>query len=343
MYFDDFLTRLKKGDDPRMVLLFGDSDGVINEGYQCLKDHFHKTKPGGTLQVFEGGENTLSDFLAAAQTQSLFASAQLLVLKHAEKTLGGRSEEALQQLKDYFSSPNPDSLLVLLAPGMRKTVKAVTTAEKLGWAVQCSDMPEWKLSGWVRQRAQQEGLQLTEEGAQILIQKVGNDLAYLQRAMEQLSTYIYPRKAATAEEVRELPTPGMESEVFPFLDAVGMRQTEKALALMARLEDGVDTGTLMLLYGRIRELLMVACGRAKGWGQTQLTENLGLHPFRLKNLWDQAGLFTVEELKEAMTDLIHVQAGVVTGRLGKTVPAVLLEWFVLKTGKKRVAAKAATR
>ena len=343
MYFDDFLTRLKKGDDPRMVLLFGESDGVIAEGYQYLKSHFRKTKPGGTVQVFEGGESALPHFLAAAQTQSLFASAQLLVLKHAEKTLGGRSEEALQALKEYFASPNPDTTLVFLAPGMRKTVKAVAAAERLGWAVQCSDMPEWKLAGWVRQQAQSQGLGLTDEGAQILVQKVGNDIAYLQRALEQLAAYVHPKKAATPEDVRELPTPGMESEIFPFLDAVAMRQTDRALAMMGRLQDGIDTGTLMLLYGRMRELLMVACGRAKGWGQTQLAENLGLHPFRIKNLWDQSSQFTVGELKEALQDLIHAQAGVVTGRLGKGVPAVLLEWFVLKTGRKGMAARAATR
>src|ERR1039457_2699450 len=112
MYFDDFLTRLKKGEEPRMVLLFGDSDGVIAEGFQNLKEHFKKTKPNGMVQIYNGGENSLMEVLSAAQTTSLFSTSQLLVLKHAEKALGGRSEEAVQQLKEYFSNPNPDSLLV---------------------------------------------------------------------------------------------------------------------------------------------------------------------------------------------------------------------------------------
>src|SRR5207244_395466 len=123
-----------------------------------------------------------------------------------------------------------------------------------------------------------------------------------------------------------LPAPGMEAEIFPFLDAVGMRQTDKSLRLMGQLQDGVDTGTIMMLYGRVRELLAVAIGRTKGWSQQQAAENLGLHPFRLKSLWDQSSQFTAAELKEGLLDLIHLQAGVVTGRLGKNVPAVLLEY-----------------
>ena len=82
---------------------------------------------------------------------------------------------------------------------------------------------------------------------------------------------------------------------------------------------------------------MIAVGRAKGWGQTQVGEQLGLNPYRLKILWDQSSQFTVSELKDGLKDLIHIQAGVVTGRLSKGVPEVLLELWVLKQGKKKAA------
>lgn len=337
MYFDDFQNRLK-GDLPNFVLLFGDSDGVISEGARAIKEKFRRKMPDGTIQTFDGGQDKLGEIIAAAQTVSLFAASQLLVVQHAEKIVGGHSEAALQQLKDYFANPNSSSYLVFLAPGLRKTTKAVTAAERMGWSVQCSDIPDWKLSGWLRQQAQGRGLSLPEEAAQVLVQKVGPDIAYLQRALDQLADYAYPQKAVTVEMAEELPVPGVESETFPLLDAVGMRQAEKALGMMGRLQDGVDTGTIMLLYGRLRELLMIAAGKAKGLTQTNAAERLGIHPFRLKALWEQASQFSVEELKSALLDLIHLQAGVVTGRLGKGVPAVYLEMWVLKWGKKRQVA-----
>jgi DNA polymerase III subunit delta len=334
MYFDEFLNRLK-GDLPGMVLLFGDSDGVISEGARAVREKFRRQAPDGTVQAFDGAPDGLGEVLSAAQTVSLFASSQLLLVQHAEKTLGGHSEAALRLLKDYFANPNPAAHLVFLAPGLRKTAKAVAAAERMGWAVQCSDIPEWKLSGWLKQQAQARGLTLPEEAGQILVQKIGSDIAYLQRALEQLADYAYPQKAITVEMVRELPAPGIESEIFPMLDAVGMRQAERALGMMNRLQDGVDTGTIMLLYGRMRELLMIALGREGGLKQSDAAEKLGFHPFRLKTLWDQSSQYSVEELKAALLDLIHLQAGVVTGRLGKGVPAVYLEMWVLKWGRRR--------
>ncbi len=343
MYFDDFLTRLKKNDLPRVLLLFGDSEGVLSEGLQNIREKFREMAPDGTLQVFDGQEINLGEMLMAAQTSSLFATSQLLVLQHGEKLLGGHSEAAIDRLKDYFSNPNPSSILVFLAPGMRKTAKAVAAVERMGWAVQCSDIPDWKMAGWLKQQAQTVGLQLPEDAAQLLIQKVGSDIAYLKSALEQLSIYAHPQKSISHQLVMELPVPGIESGIFQFLDAVGLRQTEKALKVLNQLEDGVDAGTVIMLYGRVRELLLIALGRSKGWDQTKTAENLGLHPFRLKSLWDQAAQFSVEDLKNALMDLTHLQAGVVTGRLGKAVAPVYLECWVLKWGKNRMALKAATR
>lgn len=335
MYFDDFQTKLKKDGAPRLALLFGDSEGVITEGLQILKESFQKEHPEGAVHYFDGASDSLGDVLSAAQTAGLFASAQLLVLKHAEKTLGGRSDEAIEQLKEYFKNPNPDTRMVFLAPGMRKNVKAVGAVEKMGWTVQCADIPEWKIAGWVKTQAQARGLSLPEEGIPILVQKVGLDLSYLQGALDQLALYLYPQKTATVEAIRNLPVPGLESEIFPFIDAVAMRQTERALHMLGQLEDGVDAGTVILLYGRMRELLTINAARSKGLGQSEAAQKLGLNPFRLKIMWDQSSQFTVDELKDALKDLIHLQAGVVTGRLGKAVPKVWLENWILKWGKRQ--------
>lgn len=338
MYFDDFLSRLKKDGLPLLTIFFGDSDSVLAEGYQAAKEKFQKDNKEGSVQLFDGNQDLLGEVLGAAQTAGLFSTAQLVVYKHAEKALGGHSEGAVQQLKDYFSNPNPDTKLVFLAPGMRKTAKAVTATERLGWTVQCADIPEWKISGWLKQQAQARGLGLPEDAAQLMTQKIGTDIAYLQQALDQLVVYVHPKKNASLADVRNLPVPGVESELFPFLDAVGSRQTDKAIRLMNQLSEGVDTGTVVMLYQRFRELLLICLGREKGMGQTRAGEKLGLHPFRLKSLWEQSSQFTTGELKRALQDLIHLQAGVVTGRLGKGVPAVLLEWWVIKWGKNKLMA-----
>ena len=224
---------------------------------------------------------------------------------------------------------------------MLKDAKAVKTIENAGWTVQCAEIPEWKIAEAVQAAAQSLGLTLSRDASQRLVEKIGPDLSYLKRALEQLAMMIYPKKDAIVEDVQNLPSPGVEAEVFPFIDAVGNRQTEKAIKMLSQMPGGPDPGTMALLYGRVRELLGMALGRAKGLDQGGLASELGLNSWRVKILWDQSGKFKVPELKEALRDLIHLQAGLVTGRVGKDATAIALEAWILKwgIGKKVVATR----
>ncbi|HVM32779.1 MAG TPA: DNA polymerase III subunit delta [bacterium] len=341
MYFDEFIQKLARGPWPTVVLFYGESEGVISEAYQQLRQAFKAKSPEGTLHLFEGGESELAQMLSEAQTASLFATRQLLVLRGAEKALGGRSEAAQARLQDYFENPNPDSTLVFAANGLRKSSKIVAFLEKKGWAVQCSDIPEWKLTPWVRQQARALELDLNEEMAQALIEKTGPDIAYLNRALEHLALFIHPSKKPRLQDVRDLPIPGTEAEIFPFLDALGSRQSERALQYLNSMAPGSENGLVFMMYQRIRDLLGISAGRAEGLGQSELAQRLGLHPFRVKSLWEQAGQFSAKELRDALRDLIRIQAGLVTGRVGKNGLATLLEWWVVKWGRNPLAAKAA--
>ena len=337
MYFDDFTGNLKKKPLPFLILFFGDSEGGLAEGHKLFRQAFQKANQDGTIQTLDGAQHGMTYVVSTAQTSQLFATGQLIVIHHAEKILGGHSESAVKQLVEYFENPNPSSYLLFLASGMKKNSKAVTAVEKKGWAVQCSEMPDWKLTSWVLEKAKTLGIGLTEEGAQVLIQKVGPDMALLQNALEHLLIYLHPKKSASAEDVRNLPVPGIEADIFPFVDAMATRQGEKALKLLDRMPPNSDTGAVMMLYQRMRELLLVSIGRSNGWDQGTAAQQLGLHPFRIKNLWDQSAYYSVTELKKAMNDLIHLQAGTVTGRLGKGAVAVTLEGWILKWGKKKAA------
>ncbi|MGH7739760.1 MAG: DNA polymerase III subunit delta, partial [bacterium] len=250
------------------------------------------------------------------------------------------SDTAQARLSEYLGDPNPDTVLFFSANGLRKTSKIVSLIEKKGWAVQCSDIPDWKLTPWLRQQAKSMDLDLSEEAGQALIQKAGSDIAYLNRALEHLSLFIYPEKKPSLPDVLNLSIPGTEAEIFPFLDAMGSRRTEKTIQSLRDMPPSSENGLVFMMYQRIRDLLSVSAGKAEGLGQSDLAQRMVIHPFRVKNLWEQSGQFTQLELRAALNDLIRIQAGLVTGRVGKNALTAILEWWVVKWGKNPLAAGA---
>ncbi len=325
---------MKKDPLPNLLFFYGDSGGVISEGYRAVKNKFFAANPDGAIENFDADECGLSQILSAAQTSSLFARLQLLIVKNAENIFSGKSDESVQQLSEYCKNPNSSSHLIFLAAGMRKTAKVIILAEKNGWAVQCSDIPEWKITAWLQEQCRSKGITLNEEGSRELVSKIGMDISFLQRALENLSIYLYPGKTATLDDVRNFPEPGIGSGIFIFLDAVGTRNVKNTLKLLHLMRNENDGGILSMLYGRMRELLQISIGRSKGLDQTTLAHQLGLHPFRLKNLWIQSERFSTEELKRALKKLIQLQSGAISGRLGKEVVLISLENWILSLDRK---------
>jgi DNA polymerase-3 subunit delta len=333
MYFTDFTQKIRKDPLPALTLLFGEAEGVIAEGTRLFRERFRKDFPAGSVLSFDAQQGGLEAALDAARAVGLFASDQLIVLYRADKGLGGVSEAGVERLRDYFKDPVPFSRLLFLAPGAKASSKTVRTVEKLGWTVQCAEIHPHRMAEWAVGLAKEKGLRLSEGAARLLAERTGSDPAHLRSALDQLALLSHPGGAATEKEVAFLPIPGIGSGIFELQDQVGLRRVGPALRTLQRLEEGVDVGTLVMLYLRIRDLLGLAAIKEAGGGPGEAAQRLGMHPFRVTGLWEQAGHFSPAELREALWGLSALQEGAVTGRLGKGTVLGALEAWIIKWGR----------
>lgn len=340
MFFDDFVQKLAQHDLPAFVLLAGDAEDVLAESLRRIRASYAERHPGATQRVLDGAEQDLHSLLADARTTSLFAADQLLVLRRAEKQVGGRaSDEAVAALAEYLADPDPSTRLVFSAKGLRKDSRVAKMAQNSGWFVQCSEMAPWKAVAWVQERATGAGLSMKPEAAQRLLQKVGSDMGLLGTALEQWALSIHPRREARVEDLDSLPLPGGGAGVFEFLDLVAARRIREALAWVGGDPDSLEGGAITLLAGRFKELLAMAALQEDGIVESEAAARLRMHPFRVRNLWAQARRFKVPELEKALRDLIRLNSGQMTGRLSKTALGRGLERWLLCWGNPGAQAK----
>ncbi len=335
MYFEEFTAKLASAGLPSLVLLGGDAEDVIAESVRLIQAAYARACPQGERRVLDGAEKDLPALLADARSGSLFSTGKLLVLKRAERRVGGRaSEETLSLLSAYLSDPDPSTCLVLAAQGIKRDSRVAKMAQAGGWFVYCASLAPWKAVPWVVSRAAEAGLVMDPGCAQLLLQKAGSDLGLLGNALEQWSLAIHPRTEATQEDLDDLPIPGGGAGIFEFLDLFAARRTKDALRWLGgegrSATGGLEDGTLAMLCGRVRELLAMAAMREAGIGEDEAISRLRMHPFRGKNLWKQARGFKSSELEPALLEAIRLQSGPVTGRLTKASLLRGLERWILK-------------
>lgn len=125
--------------------------------------------------------------MADLATPSLFGEPRALLLTNAQDL----PAEALDEIAGYAAAPDPDAKLVLtFAAATRTRTPPKKLLNALGdkadvrkLTVERRDLP-----GWLVDRARKRGLPATPAGANSLVQVLGEDLAELDRAIEQLAS-----------------------------------------------------------------------------------------------------------------------------------------------------------
>lgn len=174
-----------------------------------------------------------------------------------------------------------------------------------------------QLAAWIEARAVERGLRLERGAAQELATRVGGfvgegDVDRTRMGMlaigelEKLGLF-RPDGPIGRDDVRALVAEAVPASSWAFLDAVGNRQLRTAAELLPRILDTLPEPVLVTqLHRRLRELILVADLLASGARPASLARTLGLHPYRVDRLVEQARRWTLPELQAALEGVFEL-------------------------------------
>ena len=212
--------------------------------------------------------------------------------------------------------------------------KAIVDAVKAaGGDVRRFEAPkEGGLAAWIEARARERQVALAPGAARELATRVGGfvregDVDRRQQGrlavmeLEKLSLRHANGEAVTQDDVVALVAEAVPGTIWGFVDAVGLRNRERALSLLERLIDSTPEPVLLaVLHRRIRELIEVADRIASGETPGSLVRSMKLQPFRAEILVRQAAGWSLPELEGALEGLLELDA-IVKGVGGRAADA----------------------
>jgi len=129
--------------------------------------------------------------------------------------------------------------------------------------------------------------------------------------LEKLALRHGEGEPVTVDDVKALVPEAVPGSMWAFVDAVAMRQRNKALELLERLiEDQPAPVLLATLHRRIRELIEVQDRLERGESPGSLVRSMRLVPFRAETLARQAKGWSGRELDAALDGLVELDAQV---------------------------------
>jgi DNA polymerase-3 subunit delta len=177
--------------------------------------------------------------------------------------------------------------------------------------------PLGDMGGWIQNRAAQEGGQFTHEAAGRLAELVGDDTRLADQEIRKLLDYADYQRPVGVEDVDLLTPDSSQADIFAMVDALGMRDGQKASLILQRLLEQQEHGYIFAMVVRqFRLLLLVREILDGGGGGDEIAAKLGflgVKKWMSRKLIPQANRFSPPVLEEIFHRLLNLDEDVKSG------------------------------
>ena len=181
---------------------------------------------------------------------------------------------------------------------------------------------------WVAAEARRTRVKLQPGAAESIADAVGTDMAQLAMAIERLSLYAGPGQPVGTEQVEELLARTRQRSIFDLTNAVGRGQRGEALEVLRRMLVDREPGVriLAMLARHLRQLWQARELSERGQPRDAIASALGIHPFFVGDIVEQARRFNRGALERTHRALFEADRSLKSSRLSE---AMILERLVL--------------
>jgi DNA polymerase III subunit delta len=265
-----------------------------------------KLRRGREVESYDASETTPEAVVSACNSYSLFGEGPFVIVRNLDTWNAAQKAVVVA----YLDNPAPDADLVLLGQKLGTRERLLAAVKKSG-DVHSFEQPTGKaLVRWVVGHAKGLGLDLPDDVAGSLIERCSGDKQRLITETEKLALYVSDRPA-TGEDVEALCPPDVQSNIFAFVDALGVGDRSRAIRLLEAL---ISTGEppLRATYMVRRQFRLVARARAlfaRGASQGEVARELKVPPFVARKLEEQARGSSDEDLEAALGLVLDLERG----------------------------------
>lgn len=237
----------------------------------------------------------------AARTLPMMASARFILVRDVDDA----PPAELEALAAYVAAPIDSTCLVMTASKLDKRSKLYKAAASAKAAYEAQPLKGPALRRFAADEAKRRGHALTPRGADALAEAIGEDLAAIDDATERLSLYVGAGNKIDVADVEACVTRIATDSIWQLVDAVGARNTAKALHATGSLL--ADREAPLRILGMVaRQLRIVARMRealSEGMDDKDAALAAGAPPFKARELKESARRFNARELSAAFTTL----------------------------------------
>lgn len=309
------------GEYKKVYLLYGDEDYLKKNIKNQLKKAIAGDETTMNYNYFEGKNFKISEVIAIADTFPFFADRRLIILENTGVFKSGDGE-----LTEYISSMPDTTIMVFVESEVDKRGRLFKKVKDEGYVCELAYQGEAALTKWVLTSLGNAGKRITKETMELFLEYTGMDMSNIANEMGKLIDYTGESDVVTNADVEAICTPQVSGKIFDMIDAIGNKNSVKALSLYRNLLATKEPPMriLFMLTRQFNIMLKVKELGSKGYSNEAIAKNVGIQSFVAGKALRQAGGFSTRQLVNAIEDFVSTEEDVKNGRLDELAAVEML-------------------
>lgn len=277
-------------------------------------------------------ENDLLDnILDDASMNSLFNTKKIMIVENAYIFTGTVRKKGLDHnlefLIKYLSNPNPDTILIFTnndeaIDDRKKIVKAIKNNGVV------KEFNKLKSSdNFIKQEL--NDYKISPTTIKIFSGYVGSNLAIIASEIEKLKLYKGEDKNITTDDVYNVCSEFIDTDLNELTNNIVNKNIKKALKIYEELvKQGEEPIQIIIrLANQFRIIYQTKELSKKGYSNKDITNILGIHPYRVQKALENSYQFSSQKLLEYLKKLAEIDEKIKMGNIDKNMA---LELFILE-------------
>ncbi len=272
-------------------------------------------------------------FQDAVNTQPFLSPKRFVVVRDFDRIL----QPVKDSISNYLKDPSKNTVLVLTADLSEKETRS-RKEDFFSMVLECATVRDFAplqgvmLSRYLKENISSNKKTVDEQTISLLVEKLGNDLGKLRRAIDNLVTYVGERQKIEKTDVEALVGRSLEESVFDLTKAVCRRQTARSLTILSGLfKESVSTESVVGAIGaEFRKILKIKGLLEAGESQWRIQSEVRLSQQAISELTDIARRMEPDAVKRCLETILKADQDCKNRNLDKNEKWVVMESLVVK-------------
>jgi len=314
------------------IYVFLGKENVLKE--EALDDLKRKVLSGANADLnytlFYADQIEPREFQDAVNTQPFLSPKRFVVIKDIERL----PEPVQNSIIGYCNNPSKNTVLALISDlepkdiGPRKS-DFFSSISRCATTQVFERIREDKLGRYLKERAALNKKTISDEAIALLTEKLGDNLANIKGAFDELVTYAGTRDKIEKDDVEALIGKSLEESVFALTDAIWRGQASRSLSILSGLfrESARPENIIGAIGAELRRLMKVKHLMAQGKNQWDIKSELRLSQQAVSEAMNIAKSIKLDDIKKSFGYLLEADRDCKNRDLDKRV---ILESLIVR-------------